>query len=76
MSQVALFKLMDEAGLPPGVVNLVHGGTEVANSLMEHPLIQGVTFVGSTPVARQIYRKCGEQGKRVIAQAGQRISWS
>jgi len=70
MSQVALFKLMDEAGLPPGVVNLVHGGKEVANSLIEHPLIQGVTFVGSTPVAKQIYRKCGEAGKRVIAQAG------
>ena len=70
MSQVALFKLMDEAGFPPGVVNLVHGGTEVANSLIEHPLIQGVTFVGSTPVAKQIYRKCGEAGKRIIAQAG------
>ena len=69
-SQVALFKLMDESGFPPGVVNLVHGGTEVANNLIEHPLIQGVTFVGSTPVAKQIYRKCGEAGKRVIAQAG------
>ena len=42
----------------------------MANGLMEHPLIQGVTFVGSTPVAKQIYRKCGEEGKRVIAQAG------
>jgi len=70
MSQVELFKLMDEVGLPPGVVNLVHGGSEVANGLIEHPLIQGVTFVGSTPVARQIYRKCGVEGKRVIAQAG------
>jgi len=70
MSQVELFKLIDEAGLPPGVVNLVHGGTEVANGLMEHPLIQGVTFVGSTPVGKQIYRKCGEEGKRVIVQAG------
>jgi malonate-semialdehyde dehydrogenase (acetylating)/methylmalonate-semialdehyde dehydrogenase len=70
MSQVELFKLMDEAGFPPGVVNLIHGGADVANSLMEHPLIQGVTFVGSTPVAKQIYRKCGEEGKRVIAQAG------
>jgi acyl-CoA reductase-like NAD-dependent aldehyde dehydrogenase len=43
---------------------------EVANNLMEHPLIQGVTFVGSTLVGKQIYRKCGEEGKRVIAQAG------
>lgn len=45
MSQVALFKLRDEAGLPPGVVNLVHGGTEVANSLIEHPLIQGWSLI-------------------------------
>lgn len=70
MSQVELFKLIDEAGLPPGVVNLVQGGAEVANGLMEHPQVQGVTFVGSTPVAKQIYRKCGEEGKRIIAQAG------
>jgi len=70
MSQVELFKLLDEVEIPPGVVNLVHGGSDTANALLEHPLVQGATFVGSTPVARAIYRKCGEQGKRVIAQAG------
>ncbi|MEW5723133.1 MAG: CoA-acylating methylmalonate-semialdehyde dehydrogenase, partial [Thermodesulfobacteriota bacterium] len=70
MSQVELFRMFDEVGLPPGVVNLVNGGTEVADALMEHPKVQGVTFVGSTPVARIVYRKCGEQGKRVIAQGG------
>lgn len=70
MSQVELFKMLDEVGLPPGVVNLVHGGAEVADGFMEHPEVKGVTFVGSTPVAKHIYRKCGETGKRVIAQAG------
>ena len=70
MSQVELFKMMDEAGIPPGVVNLVHGETEAADALIEHPDIQGVTFVGSTPVGREVYRKCGIHGKRVIAQAG------
>ncbi len=70
MSQVELFKMMDEAGLPPGVVNMVHGETEVADALIEHPDIMGVTFVGSTPVGREVYQKCGVQGKRVIAQAG------
>ena len=70
MSQVELFKLLDDAGIPPGVVNLVNGGADVANALMEHPQIQGVTFVGSTPVGRHIYKKCGDKGKRVIAQAG------
>ena len=70
MSQVELFKLLDEVGLPPGVVNLVNGATESANALMDHPHMQGVTFVGSTPVARQVYKRCGENGKRVIAQGG------
>lgn len=70
MSQVELFNMLDEAGFPPGVVNMVHGETEVADALIEHPDIMGVTFVGSTPVGREVYRKCGIQGKRVIAQAG------
>jgi len=70
MSQVELFKLLDDAGIPPGVVNLVHGGVDVANYLLEHQDIKGMTFVGSTPVGKTIYRKCGETGKRVIAQCG------
>jgi malonate-semialdehyde dehydrogenase (acetylating)/methylmalonate-semialdehyde dehydrogenase len=70
MSQMALFKLLDEIDLPPGVVNLVNGGEEAAGALLDHPAMKGVTFVGSTPVARQIYKKCGENGLRVIAQGG------
>ena len=70
MSQTELFRMLDDAGLPPGVVNMVNGGAEVADGFMEHPDMKGVTFVGSTPVARHIYGKCGENGKRVIAQAG------
>ena len=70
MSQVELFKLLDEVGLPPGVVNLVSGDVTAANALMDHPDMQGVTFVGSTPVARQVYKRCGEQGLRAIAQGG------
>jgi malonate-semialdehyde dehydrogenase (acetylating)/methylmalonate-semialdehyde dehydrogenase len=70
MSQMELFKLFDEIGLPPGVVNLVHGAREAAERLLDHPHIQGVTFVGTTHVGRQIYERCGETGKRVIAQCG------
>ena len=70
MSQVELFKLFDEIGLPPGVVNLVHGAREAAERLLDHPHIQGVTFVGTTQVGRHIYERCGETGKRVIAQCG------
>lgn len=71
ISQVKLAELIEEAGIPPGVYNLVHGGNEVSLNLLEHPDIKGVTFVGSTPVGRDIvYKKCGETGKRVIAQCG------
>lgn len=70
ISQVKITELADEAGFPPGVWNLVHGATDVAENLLETPDIKGVCFVGSTPVARKIYQKCGETGKRVIAQGG------
>jgi malonate-semialdehyde dehydrogenase (acetylating)/methylmalonate-semialdehyde dehydrogenase len=70
-SQARLCELVEEAGFPPGVWNMVHGGRTVVNSMLEHPDIVGVTFVGSTPIGRDvIYKKCGETGKRVIAQCG------
>jgi malonate-semialdehyde dehydrogenase (acetylating)/methylmalonate-semialdehyde dehydrogenase len=68
ISQVKVHELMDEAGFPPGVVNLVHGGADAGTQLLEHPDIKGVTFVGSSKVGRFIYRKCGETGKRSIVQ--------
>ena len=71
ISQVKLAELMEEAGIPPGVYNIVHGGAQVSLNLLEHPDIKGVTFVGSTPIGRDvIYKKCGETGKRVVAQCG------
>jgi len=70
ISQVKLTELVDEAGFPPGVWNLVHGEKMVVSSMLESPDIVGIAFVGSTPTARIIYRKCGETGKRVIAQGG------
>ncbi len=70
-SQTRLAELAEEAGFPPGVWNVVHGGRTVVNGMLEHPDITGITFVGSTPTGRDvIYRKCGETGKRVIAQCG------
>ena len=69
-SQTRLFELMDEVDFPPGVVNLLHGSKDVANGLIDHPDVKGITFVGSSPVAKQIYKRCGEVGKRVIAQGG------
>ncbi|MDZ4769520.1 MAG: aldehyde dehydrogenase family protein [Chloroflexota bacterium] len=52
------------------MVNLVHGGKEAAMAVMEHPDIAGVSFVGSTPVARLVYEVCAKHGKRVQAQGG------
>lgn len=69
ISQVKLAELVDEAGFPPGVWNVVHGHKDAVSLLLEHPDIKAVTFVGSTKVGRDvIYRKCGETGKRAIVQ--------
>jgi malonate-semialdehyde dehydrogenase (acetylating)/methylmalonate-semialdehyde dehydrogenase len=70
-SQTRLAELAEEAGFPPGVWNVVHGGRTVVNGMLDHRDITGITFVGSTPTGRDvIYRRCGETGKRVIAQCG------
>lgn len=70
-SQTKITELAEEAGFPPGVWNMVHGGRTVVNGMLEHPEIQGITFVGSTPVMRDvIYPGCGKTGKRCIAQGG------
>ncbi len=65
-----IFELLDEAGLPPGVVNLVNGGKEIVQGMCEHPLIQGVSFVGSSPVAKFVYETAAKHGKRVQALGG------
>ena len=70
-SQTRLAELVEEAGFPPGVWNVVHGGRTVVNGMLDHTDITGITFVGSTPTGRDvIYKRCGETGKRVIAQCG------
>jgi len=69
-SQLKIAELVEEAGFPPGVWNVVNGGRVVVTGMLEHPGIQGIAFVGSTPTAKYIYQKCGETGKRVIAQGG------
>jgi malonate-semialdehyde dehydrogenase (acetylating) / methylmalonate-semialdehyde dehydrogenase len=70
-SQMRLAELVEEAGFPPGVWNVVNGGRSVVNGMLEHPGIVGITFVGSTATGRDvIYKKCGEFGKKCIAQCG------
>jgi malonate-semialdehyde dehydrogenase (acetylating)/methylmalonate-semialdehyde dehydrogenase len=64
------FELLDRTGLPPGVVGLINGGKEAVDAILEHPGIDGVSFVGSTPVARHIYETAAKHGKRVQALGG------
>ncbi|MBC6936507.1 MAG: methylmalonate-semialdehyde dehydrogenase (CoA acylating) [Chloroflexi bacterium] len=63
-------ELLEAAGFPPGVVNIVNGGADCVNAILDHPMIQAVSFVGSTPVARHIYARGSASGKRVQAQGG------
>ena len=70
LSMQRVFKILDELELPPGVVNLVNGGAEVAEVLMKSPDIRGTSFVGSSKVARIVYKTCAETGQRVQAQGG------
>ncbi len=62
--------LIEQAGFPPGVVNLVNGGKETVDAILDHPLIRGVSFVGSTPIAKYVYSRAAANGKRAQAQGG------
>ena len=63
-------KLLQEAGLPDGVLNVVHGDKESVDALLEHPDISAISFVGSTPIAKYIYETAARNGKRVQALGG------
>jgi malonate-semialdehyde dehydrogenase (acetylating) / methylmalonate-semialdehyde dehydrogenase len=70
LTQQLVARLLEECGLPPGVVNLVQGGREAVEAICDHPDIRAVSFVGSTPVARAVYRRGTHAGKRVQALGG------
>jgi len=70
MTMQLIFTLIEQAGLPKGVVNLVNGAKEAVDSILDHPQIRAITFVGATETARYIYRRAAENGKRVQAQGG------
>jgi malonate-semialdehyde dehydrogenase (acetylating)/methylmalonate-semialdehyde dehydrogenase len=67
---VRLAELMIEAGLPPGILNVVHGDKEVVDAIVAHPLIKAVSFVGSSDVAQSVYAAGAAQGKRVQCMGG------
>jgi malonate-semialdehyde dehydrogenase (acetylating) / methylmalonate-semialdehyde dehydrogenase len=70
MTQQIAFEELDALRLPPGVVNLVNGGREVVEAILDHPGIDAVSFVGSAPVARIVYERSARAGKRVQALGG------
>jgi malonate-semialdehyde dehydrogenase (acetylating)/methylmalonate-semialdehyde dehydrogenase len=70
LTAVALVELLEKAGLPEGVLNLVHGGRECVDALLTHPKVRAISFVGSTPVARHIHETGTRHGKRVQANGG------
>jgi malonate-semialdehyde dehydrogenase (acetylating)/methylmalonate-semialdehyde dehydrogenase len=70
LSSELLYELLDELDMPEGVVNLVQGGKDASMAIMEHPGVVGVSFVGSSPVAKIVYETCAKHGKRVQAQGG------
>jgi len=63
-------RLLTEAGLPDGVLNIVHGDKQAVNALLTHDGIAAVSFVGSTPIARHVYETASAHGKRVQALGG------
>src|SRR6266536_6633588 len=65
-----VFELLEQTGLPKGVVNLVNGGKVAVDALLDHPNIRAISFVGSTPVAKYIYGRAGANGKRAQCQGG------
>ncbi len=70
ITMVKLFQLMEQAGFPAGVVNMVHGGSDVVNGILDHPLIKAIGFIGSTPTALHVFSRGAAHGKRVSAGGG------
>ncbi len=69
-TSMLIWELFQEAGFPPGVLNVVHGDKEAVDAILDHPDVKAVSFVGSTPIAEYVYRRGTAAGKRVQALGG------
>lgn len=65
-----VMQLLEQTGLPPGVVNLVNGSKAAVDAILDHPAIRALSFVGSTPVAKYVYSRASANGKRAQCQGG------
>ena len=70
LSMQKIVRLMEQAGFPKGVVNLVNGAKEAVDGILDHPAIRAISFVGSTPVAKYVYSRATANGKRAQCQGG------
>ena len=70
MTTAKLFELIEQAGFPPGAVQLVNGGKDTVNAILDHPGVKAISFVGSTPVAKYVYSRATANGKRAQCQGG------
>ena len=70
LTMARVLQLVEQAGFPKGVINLVHGGKDAVDALLDHPQVRAISFVGSTPVARYVYSRAAANGKRVQCQGG------
>lgn len=70
LTMIAAMRLLEQTGIPKGVVNLVNGGKETVDAILDHPKIKAISFVGSSKVAHYIYSRGAANGKRVQAQGG------
>jgi malonate-semialdehyde dehydrogenase (acetylating)/methylmalonate-semialdehyde dehydrogenase len=70
LTSARVFELLEKAGFPSGVLQLVHGGRDTVNALLDHPEIRAISFVGSTTTARYIYSRASANGKRAQCQGG------
>ncbi|HMY53133.1 MAG TPA: aldehyde dehydrogenase family protein, partial [Candidatus Obscuribacter sp.] len=70
LSSMMIGDLLSQAGLPDGVFNIVHGGKDCVDAIIEHPMIKAISFVGSTTIAKYIYQNGTAHGKRVQAAGG------
>jgi malonate-semialdehyde dehydrogenase (acetylating)/methylmalonate-semialdehyde dehydrogenase len=70
LTAIKIVKLLEQAGLPKGVLNIVHGGRECVDALLTHPKVNAISFVGSTPIAKYIFEVGTKHGKRVQSNGG------
>lgn len=70
MTAGKLFRLLEQTGLPKGVVNLVNGAKAAVDALLDHPAVRAISFVGSTPIAKYVYTRATANGKRAQCQGG------